>query len=157
MDIIPLDRFQEKLTEDLLDIKRVNRKNSWSDLLTHWVAQHFLHLENSQGLRACGMQGSGEEGIDLFWVQDGSNRVIVGQAEAGTDLNLQGTFAKAVGKLLKGLDKWVERATKKQKREIGSIDIRKIFISSATFQKITNDGVTRSLISKVQKQLPPLN
>jgi len=62
MDIIPLDRFQEKLTEDLLDIKRVTKKPSWSDLLAHWVAKHFLRLENSQPIRACGMQGSGEEG-----------------------------------------------------------------------------------------------
>jgi hypothetical protein len=96
MDIIPLDRFQEKLAEELLDTKRATQKLSWSDLLTHWVAQHFLRLDNSQGIRACGMQGSGEEGIDLFWVEDGGKRVIVGQAEAGKELNLQATFSRSL-------------------------------------------------------------
>jgi hypothetical protein len=66
-------------------------------------------------------------------------------------------FAKAVGRLLKGLDKWVAKAAKKQKRAVGSIDIRKIFISAATFEKITSDRAMRSVISMAQKHLPPLN
>jgi hypothetical protein len=67
------------------------------------------------------------------------------------------TFRKIVKNMLKGLDKWVLKTTQKQKREIGSIDIRKIFISSASFDEITSDASMRSVISKTQKKLPPLN
>jgi len=42
------------------------------------------------------MQGAGEEGIDLFWVENGGKRVIVGQAEAGTDLNLGKSFSRGI-------------------------------------------------------------
>lgn len=105
MDIIPLDRFQEKLKEELQDIKRETRKQAWSDLLSHWTAQHFLQLDKNQCLRACGMQGSGEEGIDLFWVEDGGKRVVVDQAETDEDLNLQETFSRRlVDKLRRALN-----------------------------------------------------
>jgi len=42
------------------------------------------------------MQGPGEEGIDLFWVEQGGRRVIVGQAEAGVDLKLSKTFSRGI-------------------------------------------------------------
>ncbi len=96
MDIIPLGRFEEKLREDLEELRRHTRKNSWSDLLALWVARHFLKLDDNQLLRACGMQGPGEEGIDLFWVEQGGKRVIVGQAEAGVDLKLSKAFSRGI-------------------------------------------------------------
>jgi AIPR protein len=96
MDIIPLGRFGEALREDLEALRRHARKGSWSDLLALWVARHFLKLDDAQALRACGMQGPGEEGIDLFWVEHGGKRVIVGQAEAAADLKLARTFSRGV-------------------------------------------------------------
>lgn len=96
MDIIPLGRFEETLREDLEEFRRHTRKNSWSDLLALWVARHFLRLDDNQLLRACGMQGPGEEGIDLFWVEQGGKRVIVGQAETGVDLKLGKTFSRGI-------------------------------------------------------------
>lgn len=96
MDIIPLDRFDETLREELEELRRLTRKKSWSDLLACWVARHFLKLNDPQLVRACGMQGPGEEGIDLFWVEEGGKRVIVGQAETGADLKLSKTFSRGI-------------------------------------------------------------
>jgi len=36
------------------------------------------------------------EGIDLFWVENGGKRIIVGQAEAGADLNLDKSFSRGI-------------------------------------------------------------
>ena len=33
MDIIKLDHFQEILTEQLIDLKRITRQDAWGDLL----------------------------------------------------------------------------------------------------------------------------
>lgn len=96
MDIIPLDRFEETLRNEIEEFRRLGRKTSWSDLLAHWVGRQFLNLEGSQVSKACAMQGPGEEGIDLFWVETGGKRVIVGQAEAGNDLNLKKTFSRGI-------------------------------------------------------------
>jgi hypothetical protein len=96
MDIIPLDRFEETLRTDLEELRRNTRKRDWSDLLALWVAEQFLKLDDNQQLRACGMQGPGEEGIDLFWVEHGGRRVIVGQAEAGVDLQLTKSFSRGI-------------------------------------------------------------
>lgn len=96
MDVIPLERFEETLRTELEEFRRQARKSSWSDLLALWVAEHFLKLDENQRLRACGMQGPGEEGIDLFWVEHGGKRVIVGQAEAGVDLRLSKPFSRGI-------------------------------------------------------------
>lgn len=96
MDIIPLDRFEETLRTELDEFRRHTRKKSWSDLLTFWVGRQFLKLDDNQLRRACGMQGPGEEGIDLFWVEQGGKRVIVGQAEAGADLKLSKAFSRGI-------------------------------------------------------------
>lgn len=96
MDIIPRDQFAEALRTDLEQIRRHNHKSAWSDLLAYWVAREFLKLDENQGRRGCGMQGAGEEGIDLFWVENGGKRIIVGQAEAGTDLDLGKSFSRGI-------------------------------------------------------------
>jgi len=96
VDIIPLVRFEETLKAELEEFRRQNRKSAWSDLLVLWVARHFLRLDDNQLLRACGMRGPGEEGIDLFWVEHGGRRVIVGQAEAGADLKLSKSFSRGI-------------------------------------------------------------
>lgn len=96
MDLIPLERFQETLVADLGEFRRGTKKTSWSDLLCLWIAEHFLKLDVNQRPRACGMQGPGEEGIDLFWVEHGGRRVIVGQAEAGKDLDLKKPFSRGI-------------------------------------------------------------
>jgi len=96
MDIIPLDRFEETLREQLEDLRRQTKKKAWSDLLALWAARYFLRLDDNQLVRACGMQGPGEEGIDLFWVERGGKRVIVGQAEAGAELRLSKTFSRGI-------------------------------------------------------------
>jgi len=96
MDIIPLARFEEALREELEELRGLSGKRHWSDLLALWVARHFLKLEDNQLLRACGMQGPGEQGVDLFWVEQGGKRVIVGQVEAGTDLNLSKPFSRGI-------------------------------------------------------------
>lgn len=104
MDIIPLERFQEELTESLNDLRKPTGQDYWSDLLAHWVASHFLNLGDVEMRQACGMQGAGEEGIDLFWVETGGRRVIIGQAEAGNDLNLKRAFSRRIiDKLRKAL------------------------------------------------------
>jgi hypothetical protein len=96
MDVIPVERFQENLSSELEELRRHTRRSSWSDLIALWVARNFLRLDDNQLLRACGMQGPGEEGIDLFWVEHGGKRVIVGQAEAGADLKLNKTFSRGI-------------------------------------------------------------
>src|ERR1700675_610425 len=96
MDLIPLERFEETLRTDLDEFRRHTKKKSWSDLLCLWVAEHFLRLDDNQRLRACGIQGPGEEGIDLFWVEHGGKRVIVGQAEAGKNLELRKPFSRGI-------------------------------------------------------------
>lgn len=98
MDIIPLQRFEETLRSELDEFRRQGgrKPRAWSDLLCLWVARNFLQLDDNQVLRACGMQGPGEEGIDLFWVERGGKRVIVGQAEAGEELQLSKTFSRGI-------------------------------------------------------------
>jgi len=96
MDLIPVERFEETLKTDLEVFRRETRKKAWSDLLCLWVADHFLRLDDNQRLRACGVQGPGEEGIDFFWVERGGKRVIVGQAEAGKDLKLRKAFSRGI-------------------------------------------------------------
>lgn len=96
MDIIPMNRFEVSLKTELDGFRRPNRKSAWSDLLVLWAGRHFLQLDDSQLLRACGMRGPGEEGIDLFWVEHGGKRVIVGQAEASVDLKLSKTFSRGI-------------------------------------------------------------
>ena len=96
MDLIPLGRFEDILRTELEEFRKRTRKKSWSDLLALWIARYFLKLDDNQLLRACGMQGPGEEGIDLFWMEEGGKRVIVGQAEAGSDLKLSKSFSRGI-------------------------------------------------------------
>lgn len=93
-----MDRFQEILVDELEGLRREIKKSSasWSDLLVYWVAQHFLDLRDRQLLQACGMQGPGEEGIDIFWVEDGRKKVIIGQAEAGEKFDLKRRFSRGI-------------------------------------------------------------
>lgn len=98
MDIIPVERFQEVLTQELAEIQRATCKsnNSVSDVLARWVARHLLKVADADLSRACGMQGPGEEGIDLFWVERGNKRVVVGQAEAGKTLALGRPISRGI-------------------------------------------------------------
>ncbi len=66
-------------------------------------------------------------------------------------------FKKAFAKLWKGLEAWIEKAEKRQRRELGAVDLRKLFIAGSTFEEILHDGSMKSTLRKAQKQLPELN
>jgi len=97
MDLISVARFQELLLGELDDLPGNLEGKAISDKLAYWVAKHFLGLEGANLLaKACGMQGPGEEGIDLFWVVRGDKRVVVAQAEAGRTLNLKRHMSRGI-------------------------------------------------------------
>jgi len=65
-------------------------------------------------------------------------------------------FNRSVEILLDGLDEWVNRAAKRQRREEGRVDFRKIFISPSTHQHILRDRRMRQELKRTQKHMPDL-
>ena len=66
-------------------------------------------------------------------------------------------FDRSVRILLDGLDAWVKRASKRQRRQEGLIDIRKLFISPVTHQLILRDARMRQHLRRAQKRIPDLS
>jgi hypothetical protein len=65
-------------------------------------------------------------------------------------------FDRGVRILLDGLDDWVRRAVKRQKREEGSSDVRKIFISPAALHDILQDRKMKLDMKRCRKKMPDL-
>ena len=65
-------------------------------------------------------------------------------------------FNRSAEILLDGLGKWVNRAAKRQRREEGRVDFRKIFISQATYHHILSDRRMRQELKRTQKHMPDL-
>lgn len=68
-----------------------------------------------------------------------------------------GKFNKGIRRLIEGLDEWVSRAGKKQSREEGRVDFRKMFISQASFQQMVRDRRMKKTLQRLQKQVPDLS
>ncbi len=65
-------------------------------------------------------------------------------------------FNRSMEILLDGLDGWVSRAAKRQRREEGRGDFRKIFISQSTHQHILRDRMMKQVLKRCQKYVPDL-
>ena len=65
-------------------------------------------------------------------------------------------FNRSVRILLDGLDEWVNRAAKRQSRDEGRVDLRKIFISGSTHQHILRDRRMKQELKRAQKHMPDL-
>lgn len=96
MELIPLEKFEEFLRADLERDKNTFGVRDWSDALGYWVARRFLGLDSEDLKRACGMQGPGESGVDLFWALAGRKQVFIGQAEAAENLKLSRRFSRGI-------------------------------------------------------------
>ena len=65
-------------------------------------------------------------------------------------------FNRSVGILLDGLNEWVSRAAKRQRREEGHVDFRKIFISASTHNQILRDRRMSYELKRTKKHMPDL-
>jgi hypothetical protein len=68
-----------------------------------------------------------------------------------------GAFKRVFARLWKGLEAWIVKAEKRQRRELGAVDLRKIFIAGSTFGEMLRDHAMKSTLHKAQKLLPALD
>lgn len=61
-----------------------------------WLCREYLELDESDSFEAASIDGGNDKGIDLFWVDDSTQRVIIGQLK----FNRQGKYKATKNELL---------------------------------------------------------
>lgn len=65
------------------EVRRISDRFGFSEskAFLFWFACQILELSESDALEAISVEGANDKGIDIFWIDDDSERVIVGQGK----------------------------------------------------------------------------
>ena len=73
-------KFKETLREKVGEFERDYYSNP-GDAFCHWGLKTYFELDEDDAVEACDVSGSGDRGLDAFWVDEEQRRVLIVQAK----------------------------------------------------------------------------